>query len=164
MPPNLGPRYRPPFKPGYDPRRFDSKAYAASKPPTPKVKRYSSKLVASIRKAFYRHCEAATNEAIDPDKAMRHARVAKLFFDLHQSLYDPKRGNKPHLQQSGQTKPISPISPILSEKVEKLASSLPPDASLASGMVDSTVKPVATPLKSIQSTPIESQSEDDCPF
>jgi hypothetical protein len=106
------PGYRPPFKKGeFDPRRFDAKEYWSKQPPRPKVKRQSSKLVAAIRKAFYRHCNAASNEAIDVETAAKHGRLAKLFFDLHQSLYEnPKRGSKPI---SPVTNPVAPVAPTI---------------------------------------------------
>lgn len=123
-------------------------------------------LLLAVQKAIVRHANASVEPNLK-DCGMAHARNAKMFHDMYQSLI----GNNPSmrsnstknhgLRKSGAIAPIPSIQPI---SPKNTPSSLPPDASLATGLVDSTVKPVVTPLKSIESTKIESKSDDDCPF
>jgi len=144
--------YRPPFKKGeFDPRRF----VTPKGPKPPLVAKAARSVLAAIRKAFKAQC-LATGLAIDPAKAMIHARTARMLFEMDMALTG--RAYHPSKPSKSQNTPISPITP----KITPL--SLPRDASCQGGLIDSTVKPVATPLKSIESTPIESQSDDDCPF
>lgn len=160
------PGYRKPFAKGHDPRRFDLKARLALLPPQPKHKRRNNRLLGAIRKSFHWHCRAS-REAIDLNEAWKHAKLARIYFDMEcvvSGIVAPNSTKNHRLQKLTAIAPIQPISPVSPKPVEIMPPSLPQDASCQGGLVDSTVKPVATPLKSIESTPIESQSDDDCPF
>jgi len=169
------PGYRPPFKKGFDPRRNHTKSSITSSTKrqalasAAKLASTPLELVAklsSLKKAHNR-CIAASVASTSGREAAYWMRAAKDALEQLQSLLGPNSTKNHSLQKLAPIVPIAPISPIapVSPKVaENTPSSLPQDASCQGGQVDGMVKPVATPLNPIESTKIESQSDDDCPF
>ncbi len=95
--------YRPPFKEGYDPRRFNIGAYRKANPPPPKAKRNVNRTLAAIRRSFYAYCKSARDYANDPALALGHAKVARMFFDMEQQLL----GNTSPRSKRSKSTPVS---------------------------------------------------------
>ncbi len=135
------PKTLPPVLPGYRPP-FNSETGRAAglktqarireqrktlntvpKPIDPKRRseRGMRQLIRAVRFAILKHCNASANST-DPDLAMRHAKLVKLFFDIEQSIYGAtpshKTAYKPHLQKSTMVEPVAPIEPSKSPTIE----------------------------------------------
>jgi hypothetical protein len=134
------PGYRPPFKKGaFDPRRF-----VPQKGVRPKHLYGSTpNLLAATRRAFRKHA-LATAAATDPDLAMRHAKVCKLFFEIEREL----TGNRHHHKSSKpHSIPSAPSSfPMPDSGNNSTIQSASPPNQDASGVKPEAINPAVSPV------------------
>jgi hypothetical protein len=113
--------------------------------------RARANLLAAIRRAFRRHCDASVNPELE-DSGLNHAKIARLFFDMEMDLLghgskSHKSTKKPHLAGPAP----SPLQPS-STPLESGNQSVNPTSALPTSETAS-VAPVSKPAKS-----------DDTPF
>jgi hypothetical protein len=125
----IRPGYRPPFKKGeFDPRRF-----VPPKGVRPKHLHGSTpNLLAATRRAFRKHALAIA-AAIDPDLAMRHAKVCKLLFAIERELCgERKLHSKPHLAGLAPSPKVEPLSPTITPSpINQSVSQVKPEAKIS---------------------------------